>query len=200
MKPDNTVRMAVVGDLLFTTPYDAKEGERGLEALTPEIRTFFSESDLVMANLESTLPAEERISSEPRVFGTSQQFESLQQAHVNIASLANNHTFDALERGFEKTRNKLEELGIHSFGAGTNLQQAQKCVSINIRGTSIALIGAVAPSSGMKFFAAEQSPGVTRLETEQVCTNIKHLKKDHDHVIFSPHWGMNVSAFPRLNK
>jgi poly-gamma-glutamate synthesis protein (capsule biosynthesis protein) len=196
MISEDSVRVAVVGDLLFTTPYTADRDTRGMEALTPEINAMFSGCDLVMANLESTLPTQECIRTEPRVFGTPQQFKSLRQAHINLISLANNHTFDALEGGFKQTRDTLDALQINSFGAGANLQQAQQCASFNIKGVRIAFIGAVAPSTGMKFFADAQTPGVAQLDTEAVCANIKRLKKNHDHVILSPHWGDERFRFP----
>jgi len=196
MKYDNSVRIAAVGDLLFTTAYRAGSAPRGMEALTPEIHKVFSGCDLALANLESTLPAQEHISTEPRVFGTPRQFESLRQAHINLVSLANNHTFDALESGFKQTRDTLDKLQINSFGAGTNLEEAQKCASINIKGVRIAFIGAVAPSTGMKSFADNITLGVARLETDAICANIRHLKKNHDHVILSPHWGEERFRFP----
>lgn len=196
MKSDGSVRISVVGDLLFTTPYTADSSSRGMEALTPEINAVFSDCDLVMANLESTLPTQEHITTEPRVFGTFQQFESLRRAHINLVSLANNHTFDALDSGFKQTLDTLDTLQINSFGAGANLQEAQQCASFNIKGVRIAFIGAVAPSTGMKFFADAQTPGVAQLDTEAVCANIKHLKKSHDHVILSPHWGDERFRFP----
>ncbi|MDY0263346.1 CapA family protein [Syntrophotalea acetylenica] len=196
MKPETSLRLAVVGDLLFTTPYGSKQSERGLEALAPEIRALFSRCDLVLANLESTLPAEHLIESEPRVLGSPAQFDSLKAAHINLVSLANNHAFDALTAGFTHTKNKLAQLQIRSFGAGVNQKQAQESVSLDINGIRIAFIGAVAPSTGMQHFAAPHTPGVAYLDTEAICANIQHLKQDHHHVILSPHWGDERYRFP----
>ncbi|WP_321532693.1 CapA family protein [uncultured Desulfuromonas sp.] len=191
-----SIRLAIIGDLLFTVPYASQHGSRGLESLSAEIITLFASCDLVVANLESTLPADQRIATEPRVLGTAQQFDSLIQAHINVVTLANNHAFDALDSGFRKTSDKLNELGIHAFGAGNHLTEAQAPVSLTINGVRIAFIGAAATSTGMGTFAGNDSAGVAPLETKAICDQIQQLKTSHDHVVFIPHWGEERFRFP----
>jgi len=190
------IRLAVVGDLLLTTPYAAKTPGRGMEALSAEIRELFSSCDLVFANLECTLPAEKLIATEPRVLTTEKQLESLAAAHINLVTLANNHAFDTFDEGFYKTTQKLEKLAIHAFGAGSNLQQAATPALFTNNGISIAFLAAVDRSSGMNSFATENSSGVPYLNSEIICTKIRELKLENDHVIFAPHWGEERFRFP----
>ena len=196
MEPKSSIRLAIIGDLLFTTPYSSHQNSRGLESLSEEIRTLFAGCDFVVANLESTLPAEHLIATEPRVLGTAQQFGSLTQAHINVVTLANNHAFDALDDGFDNTSEKLKKLGIHAFGAGKNLAEAQAPLSLTVNDIRIAFIASVAASTGMKTFADRNRGGVARLETETICNQIQQLKTNHDHVIFTPHWGEERFRFP----
>jgi len=196
MTQKSSVRLAIIGDLLFTTPYASKSPARGLETLCPEIRTLFAQCDLVLANLESTLPSENLVASEPRVLGTDAQFDSLNQANINVVTLANNHAFDALAAGFRNTTSKLKQLEIHAFGAGENLSQAQSALSLTINGVRLAFVAAVAASTGMKTFADDDHAGVVPLQTERLCTQFQQLKKAHDHVIFTPHWGEERFRFP----
>ena len=74
------IRLAAVGDLLLTTPYGAKTPGRGLEALSAEILELFSSCDIVFANLECTLPGKKHVPTEPRVFTTAEQLQSLSTA------------------------------------------------------------------------------------------------------------------------
>jgi poly-gamma-glutamate synthesis protein (capsule biosynthesis protein) len=190
------IRLAVVGDLLLTTPYSATTPGRGMEALSAEIREIFSSCDLVFANLECTLPAEKLIATEPRVLTTERQLESLAAAHINLVTLGNNHAFDTFDEGFYKTTQKLDQLDIHAFGAGYNLKQASIPSVFTINGISIAFLAAVDRSSGMNSFATENSSGVPQLNSEIICTKIRELKLENDHVIFAPHWGEERFRFP----
>ena len=65
MSKNNSIRLAAVGDLLFTVKPGGNP-ERGLEALSDEIRTLFVSCDIVFANLESTLPGDKTVITEPR--------------------------------------------------------------------------------------------------------------------------------------
>ncbi|MFA5700335.1 MAG: CapA family protein [Desulfuromonas sp.] len=196
MGKKDTLRIAAIGDLLLTTPRSSRTPGRGLEALSPQIRDLFSTCDIVLANLECTLPAQQHIPTEPRVFTTEQQLESLQGAHINLVTLANNHAFDAFDPGFEKTEKKLKQLGIKYFGAGLNLAQAGAHVTLTINDIRIAFLAAVSPSTGVGRFATAAHSGVPPFDESAICQTINVLKHTHDHVIFAPHWGDERFRFP----
>ncbi|MDY0212479.1 MAG: CapA family protein [Desulfuromonadaceae bacterium] len=196
MDKKDTLRIAAVGDLLLTTPRSSTTPGRGLEALSPQIRNLFSSCDVVLANLECTLPAEQQISTEPRVFTTEKQLESLQNAHINLVTLANNHAFDAFNPGFEKTETKLKRLGIKFFGAGLDATQACAPITLTINDIRIAFLAAVSPSTGVERFATAEQSGVPSFDEHAISQTILNLKQTHDHVIFAPHWGEERFRFP----
>lgn len=148
MEKKDTLRIAAIGDLLLTTPRSSQTPGRGLEALSPEICNLFATCDVVLANLECTLPAEPYISTEPRVFTTEQQLESLQHAHISLVTLANNHAFDTFDPGFEKIETKLNQLGIKFFGAGLDAAQACAPITLTVNDIRIAFFAAVSPHWG----------------------------------------------------
>ncbi len=190
------IRLAAVGDLLLTTPHGAKTPGRGLGALSTEILELFTSCDIVFANLECTLPGKKHIPTEPRVFTTTEQLRSLATAGINLVTLSNNHAFDALDEGFEKTTQILDELGIISFGAGHDIAAASAPASFTINGINIAFIATVDKSSGMHQFADHNTSGVPFLETAELCTTIRELKTKFDHIILAPHWGEERFRFP----
>ncbi|MBW2184946.1 MAG: CapA family protein [Deltaproteobacteria bacterium] len=55
------IKIAVVGDLLLTAKLGSNEPQRGLESLSDEIRELFAGADIVLANLECTLPSEDNV-------------------------------------------------------------------------------------------------------------------------------------------
>jgi poly-gamma-glutamate synthesis protein (capsule biosynthesis protein) len=190
------IRVAAVGDLLLTTPPNAPAPGRGLEALSPRVRELFSSCDLVLANLECTLPGGRLVPTEPRVFTSNQQLESLAESGIGCVSLANNHGFDAGDEGFANLAARLDELGISWFGAGLNLAQARRPLLMEIRGIRLALLGAVDASTGMQRFAANGSSGVAPLDPAFLRDKIALLRREADHVILSPHWGEERFRFP----
>lgn len=194
------IRFAAVGDLLMTSPLDGNTPGRGLEALSDEIRDLFKACDVVFANLECTLQGHETIATEPIVVSSEKQVRSLKNSGINIVSVGNNHAFDCFEEGFNNLVDLLAEMEIPWCGAGLNLKEALRPSVLEVNGLSLAFLGVVDESSGSFSFASESISGVAPLETERVCQVIKELKQSVDHVIVSPHWGMERFRIPSLEQ
>ena len=192
---DNTIKFAAAGDLLLTARSSDRPG-RGLEALSDEIISFFKLYDLVFANLECTLEGDKKVSTEPRVLTTETQILSFRQSGIDCVSLGNNHAFDYCDQGFIRLRKMLSDIGISWCGAGLNIQEAMEPIQYDIQGIRLAILGVVDRSSGIHQFAKESSSGVAPLEMERVCRRIRELKQTVDHVIVSPHWGMERFRIP----
>lgn len=190
-----TIRIAAVGDLLLTSEPDAASG-RGLEALSDEIRQLFASCDVVLANLECTLPATATVATEPRVFTSETQLRSIRRAGINLVSLANNHAFDALDEGFRQLTGQLKRQQLACFGAGMHLTEAERAAVVTVNGIRLAFIGQVDVSSGMHRFAGAMNSGVAPLAAEDLCRRIQSLRQEVDHIIVSPHWGEERFRFP----
>jgi poly-gamma-glutamate capsule biosynthesis protein CapA/YwtB (metallophosphatase superfamily) len=191
-----SLRLAAIGDLLLTTPLGASSAGRGLEVLSSEVRQLFASCDIVLANLECTLPGKEVVATEPRVFTSEAQALGLAEGGINVVSLANNHAFDAGNEGFGRLIALLDRQNIRWFGAGLTLSDAiQPCI-MEINGIRIAVIGTVDASSGMNAFAGPASSGVPPLDCENLCEKIRDLSGIVDHILISPHWGLERFRFP----
>ncbi|SHJ56553.1 poly-gamma-glutamate synthesis protein (capsule biosynthesis protein) [Malonomonas rubra DSM 5091] len=190
-----TLRLIAIGDLMMTI----KPGEpqqRGLESLSAEIRELFKSADIVLANLECTSPSDKKVATEPRVFATEEQILSLKNTGITLVNLGNNHCFDGTDEGFQKTIRLLRELGLPYFGAGINLEEAEKPIIINKNGIRTAFVSVVDKSSGMYRFASEETSGVALLNKDRLCQQISELKKQVDQIVISPHWGDERFRFP----
>lgn len=190
-----TVRLAAVGDLLFTTTPDGN-ATRGLESLSADVLELFSSCDLVFANLESTLISSDKIGTEPLVLASEGQILSLRKSGINLVTLGNNHASDCFDDGLTGLVNLLDELDIGWFGAGLDYEEASRPHIVEMNGVSIAFIGAVDISSGPYRFATKTSGGVVPFDVEVLCDKIKGLKEKVDHIVISPHWGMERFRIP----
>ena len=195
MIADNIIRFAAVGDLLLTNTPGGSPG-RGLEALSKDLRSFFSSCDVVLANLECILPGPEIVPTEPRVISTEKQMRSLRDAGINIVTIGNNHIFDCFDEGFQNTKSLLSEMGIRFFGAGKDIEEAFKPAIVEVNGIKTAFIGIVDRSSGQSRFATEISSGAAPMLEECIIRKIQALRHEVHHIIISPHWGEERFRFP----
>ncbi len=192
---NDKTRIALIGDLLFTVKPRGNP-ERGLEVLSDEIKALFASYDIVFANLESTLPGDKIVLTEPRIVSSEKQFFSLEKSGIKAVSLGNNHAFDCFEEGFYKVVSALNKMKIPWCGAGLNIKEASKPLIMKVSGITIGFLCMVDKSSGPSHFADESEMGVVPLELEKNCQTIKALKEKVDHVIVSPHWGMERFRIP----
>ncbi len=191
------VRLAAVGDLLIApdpagTPYPRDPG-----LISPEVRTLFAECDVVVGNLECTLPGDGRcVPIEPRVIGTPELVRAVKAAGFTVVTLANNHTFDCFEPGYHRLRGLLEELGLPHFGAGMNLEEAAAPAILEVNGLRVAFLGAVDDRSGPYQFATPSRWGVAPVDIDRMIRQIRELRPRVDHVVVSLHWGEERFLIP----
>ena len=184
------VRLAAVGDLLLTTDPTGRAGIRDGKVVFSEISQFFDQHDVVLGNLECTLPADgPTVPTEPRVITTGEMVEAVGAAGFNIVCLANNHTFDCGWQGYEQLQRLLDELGIRYFGAGADLKTAAAPAIMTVNGLRLAFLGVAAQGIGVSDFASCDQMGVPQLDADLLAEQITQLCKQVDHVIVSVHWG-----------
>ena len=191
------IRVAAVGDLLLApgpagTPY-----LRDLGLVSPEVRALLAECDVVFGNLECTLAGDGRcIPAEPRVIGTSELVRAVKAAGFSVVTLANNHTFDCFQSGYENLRGLLKELGLPHFGAGMDLDEAAAPAILEANGLRVAFLGAVDQRSGPYQFATVNGWGVASLDIDRLARQIRDLRSQVDQVLVSLHWGEERFLIP----
>ncbi|WP_245831848.1 CapA family protein [Oceanobacillus senegalensis] len=91
--------------------------EQGLEHFGKNVKSIFEEDDLTIVNLETTLTnSKEKADKLFRFSGKPSYTEVLNLSSIEAVNLANNHTFDFLQRGYEDTIENLNKHHISSFG------------------------------------------------------------------------------------
>ena len=153
----------------------------------------FHAADLVMVNCEGALSDHGRqvgLNRTPERFAI-----TMRQAGIGLVNLANNHTFDAEERGFLDTLRALSLAGIGHVGGGNDLADARKPVIVERNGIKLGFLGYTQFTNiGESSFAAEGRPGVVPMDPFLIKEDIRRLRPEVDYVLVAIHWATSRSA------
>lgn len=117
------------------------------------LQSLFSKDDLTVVNLECVLKDDGRnedITKAWRFRGLTEYVQALEEGHIDLVNIANNHTVDYGEEGYRSTLQTLEdripycgngyniilEIGGHLFGFG-GCRETNYCLNPDIIGTDI---------------------------------------------------------------
>lgn len=154
--------------------------------------------DLRIINLETALTT--NIQKNPKVFNFKalpDRIKTLQDAHIDVANLANNHSLDFMGAGLIETIQTLDSANIIHVGAGNNIQEACKPSIITKNGINIGIIGYTDNEPTWK--ATSNKPGTNYIRVGDVTTiknQIETLRPLVDILIVTSHWGPNMQQVP----
>jgi poly-gamma-glutamate capsule biosynthesis protein CapA/YwtB (metallophosphatase superfamily) len=153
----------------------------------------FGAADLVMVNCEGALSDHARQVGSNR---TPEKFAvSMKNAGIGVVNLANNHTFDAEERGFLDTLRALSLAGIAHVGGGMDLADARKPVIVERNGIKLGFLGYTQFNNfGESAFAAAGRPGIVPMDPFLMKEDIRKLRPQVDYVLVAIHWATSRSA------
>ena len=153
-------------------------------------------ADLRIVNFECTLRGDGQPVRKggPNLSAAEKHLECLKAGGFEIASLANNHIFDYGPEGYQATARAFQQLSINFFGAGMDLEQAQKPLIHDLDGLRIGFCGF---TEGHDLSGADKNiPGVAPWDPEECFRQVTELKKECDLVFVLPHGGIEFSAWP----
>lgn len=166
-----TVKISAVGDCTFGTDvsygmsgsfmetYDAQ----GPEYFLQEVKYIFEDDDITIINLEGTLTDDtsQKVEKRFNFRGEPEYVQIMTSASVEAANLANNHSYDYGEVGYEDTIKHVDESGVASFGL-------DRIAYIDVKGIKVALIGIYAWEVG----AEAKDEVITRVTEAKIMTQI----------------------------
>ena len=154
----------------------------------------FHAADVAYANLETPLVANGRhIGS----FCSDPMYASVMKDNgVDVVSIANNHIFDAGERGLSETMRVLEENGIDYVGGGMTIAEARRGRIVEVGGVSIGFLAYTALCNSLFMsLATRQQPGILPLFEPIVLDDIRAMRKRCDFLVVAPHFDLeNTNA------
>ena len=125
---------------------------------------------------------------------------SIAAAGIDCCVLANNHVLDWGRSGLDDTLASLQNAGINSAGAGSNVQEAQAPGVIEVAGKGRILVFAYAsPTAGVprQWAATDDQSGVSflpdlsRRAVRRIASQVRNARQPGDIVVVSIHWGGN---------
>lgn len=171
------------------TPITQREGDAGA------FRDYLQSADIALANLESPVDDQFRFHSRGTVFsGDPKLLEGLENAGIDVVSLANNHIRDAGADGIMDTVKALRARGIASTGAGKGFANARKPAIAETHGVTVAIFGCDAIANS--YWTSGSAIGSRRCDRTTLVTDIKRARETADVVIVFPHWGIEYRAEP----
>jgi poly-gamma-glutamate capsule biosynthesis protein CapA/YwtB (metallophosphatase superfamily) len=134
----------------------------------------------------------------------------LKAARIDCCALANNHVLDWGQRGLVQTLQTLQQAGIHSAGAGNDLEAASAPAVLPLPdGTRLLVFSWASPDSGVPLAwgaTAERAgvallPDLTEASARQVAALVSRQRQPGDLIMISLHWGGNWGVeVPQLQR
>ena len=190
-----TVKLVFASDLAPIRKFAAVMKDEPA-AVYGDLLTRFADADRRIVNLESPLCGGNDfiVKSGAAFTGEPEHVLSLTAAGFDTAVCANNHAFDRGEEGFFLTRDLLAGNNISCVGAGKDLEEARRPLTIREKGVKI---GIFTISEGEDMLGAgENSPGVRPWEPEALAAQIRAAREDFDVILVSAHCGLEYQPFP----
>ncbi len=193
VKDDVSINISALGDVALGQDHEhnylyADSFDYVFEKIKGDYKYFFSnvkdilsKDDLTIANLETAL-SNETVKAEKYDYGNNYWFNGkpeyaniLKAGSVEIADLANNHTYDYGQKGFDATQKSLDAAGIDYFGYTKVLYRDVKGVRIGMAGFN--QLGEYEQGLDMNVFKKD------------VSGTIKKMRSECDLLIVEFHWG-----------
>ena len=140
INPDTRITIKAVGDIIPGTNYPRNKLHPKKQELFASVKPLLQDADIVFGNFESTLtsyPKSRKRMGSGKVFAfrTPPEYKYLlKDAGFHVLSVANNHSFDFFERGFEDTIANIQSLGMQAVG------KKGEIVYRKVKGVNIAFI------------------------------------------------------------
>lgn len=171
-------------DFLFTGDIFLKINNLQMEGGNPftnSIMMLFKQTHNICINLETTVgEGGTKVAKAYNFQASPTALDYLLDNHIEICSLANNHSLDYGEDGLKKTIVNLRERGLSVIGTEKfNLKQ----LKIGEKNVSIC-----------SYYG--NSKGLSRLNKNEIIEDIKKYKRVSEYVFVCLHWGEEYVAYP----
>jgi poly-gamma-glutamate synthesis protein (capsule biosynthesis protein) len=190
-KSNRDIIIHIVGDV---------HGEKAIkrEAL-PTLKKYFRSGDLNIFNLETAVTDADVKEEKEYNFKTDLAFlKALKEIGFNVATVANNHSYDYGLPGFMDTLQNLKAAGISYVGGGKNSESAYHGRVYKVRGMRIGVLGFAKVNGGPDSIAKKDKPGITDgYDARSTESAITHLRELSDVLIILSHWGEEGSFCTR---
>jgi poly-gamma-glutamate synthesis protein (capsule biosynthesis protein) len=189
------IQLSFVGDICLNDDYSASV----LKNKNPfiHVKHFLEDSDLVIGNLEAVMAGNqgENLLKQTRLQIDYSSLKLLKYIYLNIITLANNHIYDNLLEGFQRTISFLRQNEIDYLGAFEKGVEDKTVCMKTLKEKRFVFLNYVHPDTNP--LLPENCPVHLNLYDKSIIVSeIKKYRSLADFVILLLHWGMDNSRFP----
>ena len=186
------MKILIAGDFVVSDQYNH------INLVDKSVQDLFSKADYRMVNLEAPItndsPENKIIKTGPHLrMSEKTALSILMQLNIDGVTLANNHILDYSTKGLLDTLDALKKNNITYVGAGENLKEAAKFITLNNDGMKIAMINFCENEWSI---AEEELPGANPMDIIDNANQIREAKASHDKVIVIVHGGHEYYNLP----
>ncbi len=169
------------------------------DTLLSGMHGLFVRDDVTVVNLEcSVTRIGTAVPKEFNFHGDPAALPYLKRGGVEVANMANNHSYDFGPEALVDTRRNIESAGIAAVGAGKDPAQAEQAAILHVKGWTIAVVGfdkVVDPFP--EAIAAPGHPGTAcGHDVDCMVAATKRAAAMSDLVIVDIHWGVELYTQP----
>lgn len=193
----NSLTIQWLGDIAPTAQYLDPANHGTLQANALLVSRLSPKADLRIGNWEAPLLGDQGLNplKKVRLYTDSRTAEKVMPLELDVAILANNHAFDCLESGFDRTIDFLTARGISTIGAARSLEHAQRPLEIETPGGRVAILAYVDDDTN-PCVPPEKGMFLNRLDPDRVISDVTRLSREGKIVLVHFHCGLDFTPIP----
>ncbi|CAG9621895.1 CapA family protein [Sutcliffiella rhizosphaerae] len=203
-KPQKAFRteatISAVGDLLIhSTVYNAAKTGADAYNFNPmieRVKSYLQETDISIANQETIIGGTEiGLSNYPSFNSPFEVADALQEAGVDIVSIANNHTLDRGEKAIMNAINHYETIGMEYVGGYKSFEDKSRLRTISKNGIDFSFLSYTYGTNGIPIPEGKEY-FVNLIDKEAIKRDVKEAKDNSDVIVVAMHWGVEYVLYP----
>lgn len=194
--PDITINMAVIGDIMchgpnFKDAYNANTKTYDFSTFFTQIKSYISDADIAIGNLETTFAGGTRAYSGYPTFNSPVELaEDVSDMGIDLLTTANNHSLDTGYNGLVNTLNELDELGISHTGTFRSQEEKDSILIKDVNGIKIAFLCYTYGTNGIPVPSGKDYC-INLIDEDLIKSQLETAKSQNpDLICVSMHWGV----------
>ena len=203
---DTSISMAVVGDIMCHGPnykdaYNASTKTYDFSTFFPQIKSYISNADIAVGNLETTFAGGNKAYSGYPTFNSPPQLaKDIQDLGIDVLTTSNNHSMDSGYNGLINTIDTLDNLGISHTGTFKSEEDKNKILIKDVNGVKIAFLSYTYGTNGISISKGKEYC-INLINKDLIKKQLESAKAQNPDVIcVSMHWGIEYKLQPNTEQ
>ena len=199
---DTSFNLTAVGDIMchntqYIDAYNSNTGKYDFSYVFDDINHYIKNSDITVANLETTFAGEDKgYSNYPRFNTPDALAYNLKKLGVDVISTAGNHSLDYGFDGLSRTIDILNSADISHVGTYKTQEERDTIVFKYVKGIKIAFINYAYGTNGITI-PSDKAFCINLIDKDLIKKDIENAKSQNaDMIVASVHWGTEYSTIP----